>query len=502
MQIPLNGKDYMCYAHGGNMKNRRYCIVLICGLMCALLAGLTPLSAATTHYVSTTGELEDAFQNAANGDTIAIAAGTYYPLGILKIGDRSLTIVGAGSGTTIIDGSLVLNQGKDFFLGRNDKSDVFVDYVRIAGLTVRNYETEGIEAGKAQTMELTDCVVIGSDDGFHIYVYHVDDANITLSNCVAYGNDNDGFYLSIENSDSVSVTIEGCRSYSNVDDGIQIDIENSNSVSVTIEGCRLHDNDDHGLSIPVTASDAASVTVECCHAYGNGDAGFYFDTENSSDASARYDSCTANNNAEEGFDVNSTASPAFSLTLTNALSYANAYGIKLGPDESPDNGLSNTQGTTSVANCTIYGNEYGLCVSSQSGWGPGTFVANCIFWGNSGEISDFDGTTTVTYSDIQGGYPGTGNIDADPLFVDAPADLSILQGSPCIDAGTNASVGRYGSVTDDILGVLRPQRDSYDMGAYEYAGAWIPVINLPPVHAWLSFVVAIWENLLDMLLGS
>ena len=47
----------------------------------------------------------------------------------------------------------------------------------------------------------------------------------------------------------------------------------------------------------------------------------------------------------------------------------------------------------------------------------------------------------ITYSDVQGGWPGDGNINADPLFVDPPGgDLHLAVGSPCIDAADNTTV--------------------------------------------------------------
>ena len=47
----------------------------------------------------------------------------------------------------------------------------------------------------------------------------------------------------------------------------------------------------------------------------------------------------------------------------------------------------------------------------------------------------------MQYSDVQSGWPGQGNIDADPLFVDpANGDLRLVPGSPCIDAGDNTAV--------------------------------------------------------------
>ena len=70
----------------------------------------------------------------------------------------------------------------------------------------------------------------------------------------------------------------------------------------------------------------------------------------------------------------------------------------------------------------------------------------------------------MSYSDIEGGWTGTGNIDADPLFVDATSgDYRLGVGSPCIDKGTSA-----GAPDTDIDGT--PRDSAPDMGAYEWTG--------------------------------
>lgn len=76
--------------------------------------------------------------------------------------------------------------------------------------------------------------------------------------------------------------------------------------------------------------------------------------------------------------------------------------------------------STFIAN-TAYG---GAFFSST-----GNSIANSIFWGNStGQLclgAPCTGSATVTYTDIQGGgIGGTGNIDADPLFLRAPSDCA------------------------------------------------------------------------------
>ena len=70
---------------------------------------------------------------------------------------------------------------------------------------------------------------------------------------------------------------------------------------------------------------------------------------------------------------------------------------------------------------------------------------------------------TVSYSDIAGGFAGTGNINADPVYLNpASGDLRLSPASPAINAGTTgASVP-----TTDFLG--NPRDMPPDMGAYEY----------------------------------
>ncbi len=110
-----------------------------------------------------------------------------------------------------------------------------------------------------------------------------------------------------------------------------------------------------------------------------------------------------------------------------------------------DNGGNGLQASYHVGadpvNCTFAGN---------AGWGVAAadlfFIGvNCIVWGNGFGTFEFDNPayTLMTYSDVEGGWPGEGNIDADPMFVDPEnGDYRLSPGSPCIDAADNDAVPR------------------------------------------------------------
>jgi hypothetical protein len=73
----------------------------------------------------------------------------------------------------------------------------------------------------------------------------------------------------------------------------------------------------------------------------------------------------------------------------------------------------------------------------------GGTVVNCIVWGNSGyngQQVDQTTATTITYSIVQSGYTGTGNLTSDPQFVNAATNnFNLLPSSPAIDAGDPAT---------------------------------------------------------------
>ena len=124
-----------------------------------------------------------------------------------------------------------------------------------------------------------------------------------------------------------------------------------------------------------------------------------------------------------------------------------------------------------IAHCTIVDNA----TAGIEGGKP--TVVNSILYGNGIALDGtqiVDGDAVVTCCDVQGGYPGEGNIDLDPGFV-GPDDCHLAEGSPCIDAGDPDFAA---SVSTDIDGQPRVVGERPDMGCDEFS---------PPVSVtWLG----------------
>jgi hypothetical protein len=100
-------------------------------------------------------------------------------------------------------------------------------------------------------------------------------------------------------------------------------------------------------------------------------------------------------------------------------------------------------------------------------------LTNCIIWSNGAGIKNagsLSSVAAVSYSIVQGGYGGTGNLDEDPLFVDpANGDFRLQACSPAINAGDNAAVPS-GVTTDLDKNPRFYNAGTVDMGAYEFQG--------------------------------
>jgi hypothetical protein len=114
--------------------------------------------------------------------------------------------------------------------------------------------------------------------------------------------------------------------------------------------------------------------------------------------------------------------------------------------------------SSALDNCTVYGNTAatnGGGYTFLSSSAPHT-IHNSILWGNApNEIDPLGMTPTVTYSDVAGGYAGTGNIALDPrLWAPLSGDFHLKAGSPCIDSGDPSQ--------------MDPDNSRIDMGVYPF----------------------------------
>lgn len=222
-------------------------------------------------------------------------------------------------------------------------------------------------------------------------------------------------------------------------------------------------------------------------------------------------SCTfiGNSADTDGGGMNNSESD---IVQTNCI-YSGNSAISGGALFSKDNIISVLTNCTFVENIAGYGGGF-YCQNVPSSPPPplppqpppppppppyNTIFNNCILWGNEATdgpqifLSPYS-FALVSYSDVQGGWPGEGNIDADPYFIElgywadindpniivepnhpsaiwVDGDYRLRIGSPCIDAGMDAGI------YEDIDGNVRPfnfpgvdnngELSDFDIGAYE-----------------------------------
>lgn len=281
-------------------------------------------------------------------------------------------------------------------------------------------------------------------------------------------------------SDSDDVLIDGFTirdgDYSGYGAGIRVE---NDSHDITISNCLITNNtaEHHaGGAYVVGASDG--ILFEDCIFMTNAATSGTYTTYGGAFSIAAYSSaefsrCIFIDNAADAGGVmrispNSTVTCSDSLLSWNSANWAAAI---------------QTAGTLELKNCTIARNS--AISSYRTIWVlEGSLdVLNSIIYGNtSGGYTairkETEASVMVTYSDIEDGWTGTGNIDSDPRFIDPNGTTGTSNDdfmlsfplSPCIDAGDPNSV----SDGTDLYGLSRIANgdpntaEAIDMGAYEY----------------------------------
>jgi hypothetical protein len=138
--------------------------------------------------------------------------------------------------------------------------------------------------------------------------------------------------------------------------------------------------------------------------------------------------------------------------------------------------MYNNGSNPTITNVTISGNGgvNGAIFNSSST----PMIKNSILWGNITPFNDVQ--SIISYSIVEGGYPGVSNLNLNPQFVNLipyglsptlSGDYKLTNTSPAIDAGDNGMIG----LTDkDLMGNLRRFNGGIvDIGAYEFQGSRI-----------------------------
>ncbi|MCF7955468.1 MAG: right-handed parallel beta-helix repeat-containing protein [Phycisphaerae bacterium] len=312
-----------------------------------------------------------------------------------------------------------------------------------------------------------------SDDGGGMFNREKSSPKVTgctFSNNIARDGDGGGMYNSSYSNPEVTDCSFTENSCDNDGGGIKI----GNGCVAVLRNCMFSKNYANDYGGGVYNSGSNSILINCTFSENTV-------RDNGGGMSCRNGSQTTLINCTFSMNIGESGGGMYiyesNPTLTNCRFIANtANGYHGG-------GMYNYGSNSTLTNCTFTGNsadDFGGAIYNNE---SSPIVTNCILWENGfDEIYVDSGMPIVTYSDIRGGWPGAGNISANPLFVDHNGadgiagtnddDLRLSANSPCIDAGDNSVV----TVTTDLDGNARIV-DTVDMGAYEFTGTHLVYVD-------------------------
>jgi parallel beta-helix repeat protein len=414
--------------------------------------------------------IQRAVNDANDGDQIEVAPGTYYEA--INFKGKAVTLRSTDPNepnvvaATVINGA-GYNHVVQCISGENANTV-------LAGFTITGGNANGAgETGygggmynKAASPSVTNCIFRDNKAAYGGGMLNSGSSPI-ITNCTFSGNSATSNSAGMHNTSGSSPTLTYCTFSGNTAGVCGGGMTNAYDSSPVITDCIFADNTANSNGGGMWNLSNSSPTVNnCTFSYNNaGQSGGGIDSDSSSPTVTN---CTFTDNQAKyggGMDNYKNSAP----TVTNCTFSGNNSSVGGG-------GVCNsTSSSPKVTNCSFSGNQADSYGGGMYNYNSNPTVTNCILWGNTAPTGPqiYGGSPTITYSDIQGGPGGTGNINLDPLFVDASGgNLRLSSGSPCIDKGSNAAVPA--GITTDLDGNPRVfdgdgnGTATVDMGAYEY----------------------------------
>lgn len=287
------------------------------------------------------------------------------------------------------------------------------------------------------------------------------DAQLTLSECVFESNvaGIDGGAIRLLAGASGS-EIDGCQFTANICGSSGGAVAAYDLTSLLARECQFEQNEAFAGGA-LRFANCTGLTIEACALRAN-TATYGGAVDHVADSDARFADCSFENNeavsdagAVSNYDGSSLTFERCRLAENSADWSAGAVTNQLNSTFSATNclfdrnsasfaaGLRN--GSTSVAtliNCTLAANDAEFdSAGLLNEAGCNATLENCIVWGNTAPASPQIlnlGSLSVSFSCVEGGFAGVGNISTNPRFTNpAAAHFAVGHRSPCADAGRN-----------------------------------------------------------------
>ena len=457
---------------------------LLCAFLCAVLCTSSLPGQATISVPDDYDTIQDAIDNAEDGDTIEVDPGLYVEN--VDFGGKTLALIGIDGAeeTTIL--------GLDDTLGADYRSVITLsggeaDGTRIEGFTLAlgsgASDTSsaglsiwlggGIFANDA-TFEVRECVLEDNGAGA---IYAVE-SSLLIESCIIC--DNDGRSAveigPLSNLEMLDSTLEGNTNGLNGGGAFHC----TEGTTTRIEDCVFNDNSGFIAGAALFAGDAEIIRTTFSNNVGVSGAAFVNSLATPNDVSFT-DCVFSGNNASAGGGLVINTSLC---TLTRCVFFENDGG--LGGALFADGASAEV----SLDRCTIANNTSLGAGAIQFREFPTPAAANftltnCIVWGNGDDpLGESIGTIDIAYSNVEGTWPGVGNIDEDPLFVDDAADdFALDPDSPSIDAGDPGESDPDGTVRDQGA-IYFPQAPFFLRGDADSNGVVSPLLDSLSLLNW------------------